>query len=337
MIAYLLRRLMIVIPTLIGVTVVAFALIRLIPGDPILHLVGERGASPEVYRAMKAQFGLDQPLLTQYWLFAKNALHGDLGTSIVSRQPVMHEFMDRFPATLELGAMALLFSIVIGIPLGVLAAVKRNSIFDYSLMTTSLVGYSMPIFWWGLVLILIFSVHLGLTPVSGRLDLAYDVPTWSGFLLIDAWRSEEAWPAFQSALAHLILPSIALGTIPLAIVARMTRSSMLEILGEDYMRTARAKGLNRLRIVFVHGLRNALVPVITVIGLMAGSIVTGAVLTETIFSWPGIGRWLVESVLARDYPVVQSGILMIALIVILVNFMVDLAYAWANPRLRGAK
>jgi dipeptide transport system permease protein len=336
-ISYVLKRLAIAIPTLIGVTIVAFALIRLIPGDPILNMIGERGATPEVYAAMKAQFGLDRPLLTQYWLFAKNAAMGDLGTSILSRQPVMREFLDRFPATVELGLVSLVLAVLVGIPLGVLAAVKRNSIFDYSLMSASLIGYSMPIFWWGLILILVFSVHLGLTPVSGRLDLAFDVPSWSGFLLIDVWKSGDGWPAFKSAIEHLILPSVALGTIPLAIVARMTRSSMLEVLGEDYMRTARAKGLSRGRIIFVHGLRNALVPVITVIGLMAGSIVTGAVLTETIFSWPGIGRWLVESVLARDYPVVQSGILMIALIVITVNFMVDLTYAWANPRLRGSK
>ena len=318
-------------------TVIAFALIRMVPGDPILHLVGERGASPEVYAAMRAQFGLDKPLLTQYGLFVKNAATFDMGTSIISHRPVLQEFADRFPATLELSFVALVFSILIGIPLGVLAAVKRNSIFDYSLMTTSLVGYSMPIFWWGLVLILIFSVHLGWTPVSGRIDLAYDIPTWSGFLLLDVFKSGEGWEAFRSALSHLVLPAIALGTIPLAIIARMTRSSMLEVLGEDYMRTARAKGLNRARIIFVHGLRNALIPVITVIGLMAGSLVTGAVLTETIFSWPGIGRWLVESVQSRDYPVIQSGILMIALIVIVVNLMVDVAYAWANPRLRGAK
>lgn len=337
MIAYLLKRLGIAIPTLLGVTIVVFALIRMIPGDPILNLLGERGASEEAYAEMRAQFGLDQPITTQYWLYLKGVVGGDLGTSIISRQPVAREFAERFPATLELGLCALVLSILVGIPLGVLAAVKRNSVFDYTLMTTSLVGYSMPIFWWGLILILFFSVRLGWTPVSGRLDLAYEVPAWSGFLLLDVWKTPEAWPAFQSALSHLILPAIALGTIPLAIVARMTRSSMLEVLGEDYMRTARAKGLSRGRIIFVHGLRNALVPVITVIGLMAGSIVTGAVLTETIFSWPGIGRWLVESVLARDYPVVQSAILLIALIVIAVNFVVDIAYAWANPRLRGAK
>lgn len=337
MLSYLLKRLAEVIPTLIGITIVSFGLIRMIPGDPVMLMIGERGASPEVMAEMRATYGLDKPLIVQYGLFVGNALKGDLGTSIISNRPVSEEFRERFSATLELGVTALLLAILFGLPLGVIAAVKRNSIFDYSLMTTSLVGYSMPIFWWGLILILIFSVQLGWTPVSGRIDVAYDVPVWTGFYLLDVWRSEEAWSAFRSALSHLILPSIALGTIPLAVIARMTRSSMLEVLGEDYMRTARAKGLSRGRIIFVHGLRNALVPVITVIGLMAGTIVTGAVLTETIFSWPGIGRWLVESVLSRDYPVIQSGILVIATMVIAVNFAVDLAYAWANPRLRGGK
>ncbi|MEK7355004.1 MAG: ABC transporter permease [Bdellovibrionota bacterium] len=337
MLAYLLKRLAEVIPTLIGITIVAFGLIRMIPGDPVVLMIGERGASPEVVEEMKANYGLDKPLVTQYGLFVGNALRGDLGTSIISNRPVAEEFRERFSATLELGVTALLLAILFGIPLGVIAAVKRNSIFDYSLMTTSLVGYSMPIFWWGLILILVFSVQLGWTPVSGRIDVAYDIPAWTGFYLIDVWRSDEAWAAFRSSLSHQVLPSIALGTIPLAVIARMTRSSMLEVLGEDYMRTARAKGLSRARIIFVHGLRNALVPVITVIGLMAGTIVTGAVLTETIFSWPGIGRWLVESVLARDYPVIQSGLLILATLVIGVNFTVDLAYAWANPRLRGGK
>ena len=337
MIAYLLKRLGVAIPTLIGISIVAFSLIRLIPGDPVLLLIGERGASPEVYAEMKAAYGLDKPLLVQYGTFVKNAATGDFGTSIKSGRPVLEEFSERFSATLELGVVALVLAVLIGIPMGVLAAVKRNSVFDYTLMTASLVGYSMPIFWWGLILILVFSVRFGLTPVSGRLDIAYDVPVWSGFLLIDVWKTSEGLAAFRSALAHLILPAIALGTIPLAIVARMTRSSMLEVLGEDYMRTARAKGLGRSTVIFVHGLRNALVPVITVVGLMAGTIVTGAVLTETIFSWPGIGRWLVESVQQRDYPVIQSGILLISLLVIVVNLLVDIAYAWANPRLRGTR
>lgn len=337
MISFWLKRIAVLIPTLIGISIVAFSLIRLVPGDPITILIGERGASPEVIAELQRVHGLDRPLPAQYALFVMNAFRGDFGTSIASGRPVIEEFSDRFTATLELGLVGLLLAMVIGIPLGILAAVKRNSIFDYSFMTASLVGYSMPIFWWGLILILVFSVRLGLTPVSGRIDIAYDIPAWSGFLLIDTWKSGEGWPAFKSALEHLTLPAIALGTIPLAVIARMTRSSMLEVLGEDYMRTARAKGLNHARIIFVHGLRNALVPVITVVGLMAGSLVTGAVLTETIFSWPGIGRWLVHSVLARDYPVIQSGVLLLALIVIVVNLLVDVAYAWANPRLRGTK
>jgi dipeptide transport system permease protein len=334
-ISFWLKRLAVVIPTLIGISIVAFSLIRMIPGDPVLLMVGERGASPEVVASLRANYGLDKPLITQYFVFVKNAVHGDFGNSITSTRPVFEEFRDRFTATLELGFVALFLATLIGLPFGILAAVKRNSVFDYSFMTLSLIGYSMPIFWWGLILILIFSVQLGITPVSGRIDVAFDVPTWTGFLLVDSWRSEAGWMAFRSAVTHLILPAIALGTIPLAVIARMTRSSMLEVLGEDYMRTARAKGLSRGRVIFVHGLRNALVPVITVIGLMAGTIVTGAVLTETIFSWPGVGRWLVDSVLARDYPVIQSGILLIALIVIVVNLLVDIAYAWANPRLRG--
>ncbi len=336
MILYLMRRLAVMAITLLGVTVVAFGLIRMIPGDPVLLLIGERGASPEVYAQMKASYGLDQSLAKQYFLFVGNALRGDLGNSVHSGQPVMSEFMDRFPATLELGFLALLLAIVIGLPIGVVAAVRRNSVFDYSFMTASLVGYSMPIFWWGLILILFFSVMLGWTPVSGRIDVMYDIPTWTGFYLIDVWKSGDGTPAFWSAFQHMILPAVALGTIPLAAIARMTRSSMLEVLGEDYMRTARAKGMSRLRVIVVHGLRNALVPVITVIGLLAGVIVTGAVLTETIFSWPGIGRWLVQSVAARDYPVIQGGILLIASTVIVINILVDVAYAWANPKMRGA-
>lgn len=334
MLAFLIKRLMAVLPTLVGVSLVAFALIRLIPGDPVLLLIGERGASPEVYAQMKAAYGLDRPLPMQYAHFVGSALTGDLGESIHSGRGVLEEFKDRFPATLELGLVALLFAVSVGLPMGIIAAVKRNSIFDYSFMSVSLIGYSMPIFWWGLILILFFSVQLGWTPVSGRIDIAYDIPSWSGFLLIDVWKAGEGWPAFVSAVRHLILPAIALGTIPLAAVARMTRSSMLEVLGEDYMRTARAKGVSRFGVVVVHGLRNALVPIITVIGLLAGHIVTGAVLTETIFSWPGIGRWLVASVTARDYPVVQGGVLLIASSVIMINVAVDLAYAWANPKMR---
>ena len=334
MLLYFIRRVVVFVPTLFGVSLLAFALIRMVPGDPVMLLLGERGASPEIYAEMRANLGLDKPLILQYGNYIKNALRGDLGNSIVSQRPVIQEFKDRFPATLELGAVALLGAILLGIPLGILAALKRNTFFDYAVIGSSLIGYSMPIFWWGLILILVFSVGLGITPVSGRIGVAYDIPAVTGFLLIDTLLSPDGWAAFRDALMHLILPAVALGTIPLAVISRMTRSSMLEVLSEDYIRTARAKGLSRFTVVCVHALRNALVPILTVVGLMLGTIVTGAILTETIFSWPGIGKWLVASVTSRDYPVIQGGILLIAMAIIVINFMIDLTYAIANPRIR---
>lgn len=336
MLKYLLKRIIGLIPTFIGISLVAFLLIRLVPGDPVMLLLGERGASPEVYQEMKKNMGLDRPLYQQYFSFVSHALQGDFGQSIISKRSVWVEFWDRFPATLELGIAGMIFAITLGIPLGVIAALKRNSFFDYFFMGSALVGYSMPIFWWGLILILIFSVHLGVAPVSGRISIMYEVPVKTGFLLIDSWLSPEGFEAFTSSLKHLFLPAIALGTIPLAITARMTRSSMLEVLGEDYIRTARAIGLTSKRIIVYHALRNALIPIITIVGLMFGSVITGAILTETIFSWPGIGKWMVASISARDYPVIQAGILFIATMVISVNTIVDILCAWANPRLRAA-
>ena len=332
---FLFKRLLDFIPTLFGVTLIAFFLVRLVPGDPVMLMLGERGASPEKYQEMKVNLGLDKPLYVQYLTFIKNATQGDLGKSIVSKREVITEFSDRFGATFELGLVALIFAITLGIPIGVLASLKRNSLIDYLLMGVSLVGYSMPIFWWGLILILVFSVQLGLTPVSGRISFMYDVDTVTGFMLIDSLLSEDGFEAFWSALKSLILPAIAMGTIPLAVIARMTRSSMLEVLGEDYIRTAKAKGISRRKIIFVHALRNALVPIITIVGLMFGSIITGAILTETIFSWPGIGKWLVASITARDYPVIQGGVLIIAAMIISINLVVDILYAWANPKMRG--
>ena len=334
MLRVIIHRLLISIPTFIGVTLIAFVMIRLVPGDPVLLMIGERGASPEVIAEMRSNLGLDQPLVTQYLLFIKNALSGDLGTSVISKKPVTQEFFARFPATLELAFLGLLIAVVIGIPVGILAAAKRNSFFDYFFMGGALVGYSMPIFWWGLILILIFSVTLGWTPVSGRLSVFFDVPPVTGFMLIDTLLSEEGFEAFWDALKHLILPAFALGTIPLASIARMTRSSLLEVLREDYIRTARAKGLRRSVVIVKHALRNALVPIITVVGLMVGTMLTGAILTETIFSWPGIGRWLVASVTSRDYPVIQGGVLLIAFTIVVVNLCVDLLYMWVNPYIR---
>ncbi|MGE0631003.1 MAG: ABC transporter permease [Pseudobdellovibrionaceae bacterium] len=337
MLSVLLKRLAVMIPTLFGASLLSFFLLRMIPGDPVMTLLGERGGSPELYAELNAKLGFDKPLPMQYGLFVKNALLGDFGDSVVSQRPVSEEFWTRMPATLELGAVALIVATLLGIPLGLIAAIKRNSIFDYGIMGTSLIGYSMPIFWWGMILILFFSIQLGLTPVSGRIDVFFDVPPKTGFLLIDSLLGSEPWPAFKSALAHLVLPVIALGTIPLAVIVRMTRSSLLEVLGEDYIRTAKAKGLFPKRIYFVHALRNAAIPIVTIIGLLVGSIVTGAVLTETIFSWPGIGRWLVKSVEARDYPVIQAAILYITILIMFINLFTDLLNMWANPKLRATK
>lgn len=337
--SFVLRRLALLVPTFLGVTLVAFSLIRLIPGDPVEVMAGERTLSPEMHREALQRLGLDQPLHQQYFRYLGEVLHGDLGVSFISRKPVWEEFWSLFPATVELALCALLFALVVGILAGTLAAVKRGTIFDHGVMGVSLTGYSMPIFWWGLILIIVFSVTLGWTPVSGRIDLAFDVSPRTGFMLIDAWLAEAADPelnagAFKDAALHLVLPSIVMGTIPLAVIARMTRSSMLEVLREDYVRTARAKGMPPLRIIFVHVLRNALIPVITVVGLQVGALLGGAVLTETIFSWAGIGKWLIDAMSRRDYPVVQNGILMIATLVILTNFVIDMLYGIVNPRIR---
>ena len=335
MFTFLLRRLGLVVPTFFGITLAVFALIHLIPGDPVEALSGERGMTEERYTRLIHEFGLDRPLPVQYGDYVWKALRGDLGLSTITHEPVFAEFMARFPATVELSLVAMLFALALGIPAGIVAAVKRNTAWDYSVMGASLTGYSMPIFWWGLLLILTFSVTLGWTPVSGRIAIQYDIAPVTGFMLLDALIAGDRG-AFRSALSHLILPSIALGTIPLAVIARMTRSSMLEVLREDYVRTARAKGAGRFRVVAVHALRNALIPVVTTIGLQVGTLLAGAILTETIFAWPGIGKWLVEAIHRRDYPSVQGGILMTATIIIAVNLIVDVLYGVINPRIRNA-
>jgi dipeptide transport system permease protein len=333
MLRFLLTRLSLVIPTFIGMTLLAFFLIRLVPGDPIETMAGERGIDAARHEKLVKEYGFDKPVLVQYGIYIERVLHGDLGKSIITQAPVTSEFAQLFPATIELAVCAILFALVLGIPAGILAAVKRNSVFDHGVMATSLAGYSMPIFWWGLLLILLFSVQLGLTPVSGRLAVEYFIEPKTGFLLIDSLLSDDKG-AFWSAVSHLILPTIVLGTNPLAVVARMTRSAMLEVLGEDYIRTARAKGLPPLRVIGVHALRNALIPVVTVIGLQVGVLFTGAILTETIFSWPGVGKWLIEAINRRDYPVLQGGMLLLGVVVMTVNLLVDLAYGLINPRIR---
>lgn len=339
MLQFILRRVGMVIPTFIGITLLTFIFVHLIPGDPVTIMAGERGISPERHAQLMAALGLDQPYWKQYLHYINGVLHGDLGLSLKSRQPVWEEFVPRFKATLELAACAMIFAISVGIPVGVLAAVKRGSIFDHTAIGVSLTGYSMPIFWWGIMLIMLVSVNLDLTPVSGRLsDSVFldDSQPLTGFMLIDTliWGEDGD---FHDAVMHLILPSIVLGTIPLAVIVRMTRSAMLEVLGEDYIRTARAKGLSRIRVIVVHALRNALLPVVTVIGLQVGVMLARAILTETIFPGYGIGRWLIDALQRRDYPVVQGGVLLIAILIILVNLCVDLLYGVVNPRIRHKK
>ncbi len=335
MILFILRRLSLLIPTFLGVTVLAFALIHLIPGDPIELMAGERGIDPARHAQLAAEMGFDKPLWQQYFIYIANVVQGDLGNSLVTRKPVLNEFFTLFPATIELATAAMLFALLIGLPVGILAAVKRGTVFDHSVMGLSLTGYSMPIFWWALLAILVFSVQLGWTPVSGRISFMYYVDPVTGFLLIDTLLAGD-YEAFGSALKHLILPAIVLGTIPLAVIARMTRSAMMEVLREEYIRVARAKGLSPMRIITVHALRNALIPVVTVIGLQVGVLLAGAILTETIFSWPGIGKWLIDSIQRRDYPSVQGGILLVATVVMLVNLLVDVLYGMINPRIRHA-
>ena len=333
MLRFFLTRLSLVVPTFIGITLLVFVLIRLIPGDPIETMAGERGVDPARLAQLRKDYGFDQPVLMQYGLYLSRLVHGDLGRSIVTHEPVISEFQSLFPATIELSVCAILFALCMGLPAGIIAAVRRNSIFDHGVMGISLTGYSMPIFWWGLLLILLFSVQLGWTPVSGRIAVQYYIEPVTGFLLIDTLLSGDL-SAFRSALSHLVLPMIVLGTVPLAVIARMTRSAMLEVLGEDYIRTARAKGLPRFRVIAIHALRNALIPVVTVIGLQVGVLFTGAILTETIFSWPGVGKWLIEGINRRDYPVLQGGTLLIGAIVMIVNLLVDVTYGLINPRIR---
>ena len=333
MFSFLLKRISVVIPTFIGVTLLTFSLIRLIPGDPVELMAGERGIDPVRHAELLAQMGLDKPLLVQYWNYLTGIFQGDLGTSIVTREPVIREFFTLFPATLELSFCAIIIAVSIGLPAGIIAAVRRGKMTDYTVMGLSLTGYSMPIFWWGILLILLFSVGLGWTPVSGRISAMFWVDEVTGFMVIDAFLSGEEG-ALISALRHLILPSIVLATIPLAVIARMTRSSMLEVLREDYVLVARAKGLSVPLVVCIHALRNALIPVITVIGLQIGVLMAGAILTETIFSWPGVGKWMLDSIGRRDYPSVQGGILLISCLVIIVNLTVDILYGVVNPRIR---
>ena len=331
MIGFIIRRILVVIPTLLGVTIVIFSMLAITPGDPAELLLGER-ATKDSLEAMREYLGLNEPLYVQYWIFLKRVAKFDLGETIWTRQKVSIEIMDRFPATIELALAAMIISSFFGVLLGIISAAKQYSWFDYASMLGSLLGVSMPVFWLGLMLMLVFALTLGWFPMSGRLGVDIDLTTITKFFILDSILTRN-WAALKDALMHLALPSIALSTIPLAIVARMTRSSMLEVLRQDYIKTARAKGLSEVKIVFKHALRNGLIPVVTVVGLQFGILLGGAILTETVFAWPGVGKWLFDGVVKRDYMVIQGGSLLVASSFVIINLIVDVLYAIINPRI----
>ncbi len=329
---YLIRRLLETIPVLIGASLAVFLLVHVIPGGPEVALLGERGSEQNV-AALRERLGLNRPLPEQYLIYIGNVLRGDLGNSVAGNIPIASELSHRFPATAELSIVALTLATLLGIPLGVISAVKRGSWVDTGTMIFALIGVSMPIFWLGLLLLWVFGVTLHWLPFINRLSPNMEIQAITGLHIIDALLTRN-WAGFKDAVAHIILPAITLSTIPMAVIARITRSAMLEVLHADYIRTARAKGLLERSVISKHALRNALLPVVTVVGLQLGSLLAGAVLTETIFSWPGIGRWLFQSIQGRDYAIVQSVTLVITTVFVVVNLIVDLSYAWLNPRIR---
>ena len=331
MLAFIIRRTLSIIPTLLGVSIVIFLMLAITPGDPAELLLGER-ATEETLDAMREHLGLNKSLPAQYWMFLKRIVKLDLGETIWTRQKVWHEIKERYPATIELSIAAMFLSCFLGITLGIISATKQYSWFDYLSMIASLIGVSIPVFWLGLVLMLVFSLYLGWFPMSGRLGVGTDIDIITNFYVLDAILTRN-WAGLKDALWHLTLPAVALSTIPLAIVARMTRSSMLEVLRQDYIRTAKAKGLGQAKIVLKHALRNGLIPVITVIGLQFGIMLGAAILTETVFAWPGVGKWIFDGVVKRDYMVIQSGTLMVAACFVIVNLIVDVLYAVINPRI----
>ncbi len=329
---YLGRRLLELLPVFFGVLLVVFTISHLTPGDPALVMLGER-ATPEAIERLREELGLKQPLHVQFLRYMGRAVRGDLGESVQSDERVIVELGQRFPATVELTFAAMLIASLVGILTGVIAAARQNSWFDGTSMVVALFGFSMPIFWLGIMMILLFASYLGWFPISGRLDYTIELARRTNLYVLDGLLSGN-WAAVSSALRHLVLPAVTLSTVPLAIIARMTRSSLLEVLRQDYVRTARAKGMAETRVLTRHALRNAFIPVVTVIGLNVGSLLGGAILTETIFAWPGVGRLVVDAIFARDYPLVQGAVLVIAVLFVLVNLLVDLSYAFLDPRIR---
>ena len=332
MLKFAVRRLLLLVPILLGLSILVFFWIRALPGGPAQALLGER-ATPETIAQIERQYGLDKPVHVQYWKYLQRTVRFDLGTSVASRRPVTDELAERFPATIELSLAAMIFSVVFGIPLGFIAAKRYGTWLDHSSLVASLIGISIPIFFLAILLKYVFAVKLGLLPTVGRISVLIDLNHPTKFYVLDALLAGDL-NALWDVLKHLILPAVALGSIPLAIIARITRAAVLDVQNEDYVRTARAKGLSPREVDERHILRNALLPIMTIIGLQTGLLLSGAVLTETVFAWPGMGTWLVGAIRNRDFPVLQGGILFVALVFVLVNLIVDMAYALANPRIR---
>lgn len=332
MLRFVVRRLLLLVPILLGLSILVFAWIRALPGGPAEALLGER-ATAESIAQIEKQYGLDEPLPVQYVSYLKTVVQGDFGTSITTRQPVTEEIKRRFPATVELALAAGIFAIMLGIPLGFLAAKRHGGVLDHASLVGSLLGISIPVFFLGIILKYIFAVELGLLPTVGRISVLIDVDHPTGFYVLDAILAGNM-EALWDVLKHLILPAVALGSIPLAIIARITRAAVLDVQNEDYVRTARAKGMSPGIVDRRHVLRNALLPISTIIGLQVGLLLSGAVLTETVFAWPGMGTWLVDAIDSRNFPVLQGGILFLAVIFVFVNLIVDVSYAIINPRIR---
>ncbi|MDR1439487.1 MAG: ABC transporter permease [Clostridiales bacterium] len=334
MLKFVVKRLLQAIPVLIGIITIVFFVMRVFAPDPVGMLLGQE-ATPEKIEALRDYWGLNEPLLVQYGRFMGQALTGDLGTSLKSRQPVLHELLARLPATLELGLAALAFSVTVGVSIGVVAAIKQNSIFDRAAMFVGLIGVSMPVFWLGLMLIIAFGVNLGWLPVSGRIDLSISLTRVTGFNIIDSLITGN-WPALASSARHMAMPTFCIGVISCASFARLTRSTMLEVIRQDYIRTARSKGLLERAVILKHALKNASIPIVTYLGVQLGSVVAGAVLTETVFSWPGVGTYMVNGINNYDYPVVQASALILAASFVLANLLADILYGYLDPKIRKA-
>jgi peptide/nickel transport system permease protein len=332
MLRFVVRRLLLLVPILLGLSVLVFLWIRALPGGPAIALLGER-ATPETIAQIERQYGLDRPIHVQYWRYVQNVARADFGDSTVSRRPVVEELKQKFPATIELALAAMIFSVVVGIPLGFLAAKKYGSLLDHASLVASLIGISIPIFFLAIILKFVFAVKLGWLPTVGRVSVLIDLEHPTNFYVVDALVTAN-WEAFVDVGKHLILPAVALGSIPLAVVARITRAAVLDVQNEDYVRTARAKGVAPLIVDRRHIFRNAMLPISTIIGLQTGLLLSGAVLTETVFAWPGMGTWLVDAIDSRNFPVIQGGVLFVSIVFVLVNLLVDISYAIINPRIR---